>query len=383
MLNDDTSAPASETAVAADGAPSETFVGVADDQADYWHGYEAKADGEESALDDAIEHIAEQVVLDGERSDVKVEDLDKWVFGLVEGIAYIGDPAGGRGWPLRHTGFAHLCARAKAPPTYLRSIPTRYAMPSLNWGLRQRSEGPAMIRLAGGEVRAIVSTRYTALDDVATLPALRAALDATGLLDSARARVVATGLTTVVRLGLDGDAIAIPGTDEIAEIAIDYSNGEVGNRAVHLSPSVYLRGRALATRRGGLRLRHLGGDPESLVEDFREAIPEVLSESRTLRDQIVKAVDKAISDVLSEAEKLRNLGLSVAEARDVLREVALDSGVTLPQDTAEWEEPVQGLANIRAYDIFLAVAKVSDGKSIDRRLELEEAAAKYLARATK
>lgn len=240
-----------------------------------------------------------------------------------------------------------------------------------------------MIRLAGSEVRAIVSQRYTALDDVTTLPALRAALDATALLSSARARVVATGLTTVVRLGFDGHAIAIPGTDEIAEIAIDYSNGEVGNRAVHLSPSVYLRGRALATRRGGLRLRHLGGDPSRLIEEFREAIPETLAESRRLRAQIAKAVDKAIADVLSEAEKLRSLGLSVAEARDVLREVALDSGVTLPQDTAEWEEPIQGLANIRAYDIFLAVAKVSDGKSIDRRLELEEAAAKYLARATK
>ena len=120
------------------------------------------------------------------------------------------------------------------------------------------------------------------------------------------------------------------------------------------------------------------------IKKFEAAVVEGnRSEAEGAYKVAVKAVDKAISDVLSEAEKLHNLGLSVAEARDVLREVALDGGVTLPQDTAEWEEPIQGLANIRAYDIFLAVAKVSDGKSIDRRLELEEAAAKYLARATK
>jgi hypothetical protein len=363
---------------------TERFIEVAKDQPDYWYGYDPKKGEQvETTLDGAIAHVAEQAEQDGERADVKIDDLDKWVFGLVGGVAHVADWTGQRGWPLRHTGFAHLCARAKAPPSYLRAIPTRYAIPALNWGLRERSEGPATIRLAGAEVRAIVSHRYTALDDVSTLPALRSAIDATGLLDTAKARVVATGLTTVVRLGIVGDAIRIPGTDEIAEIALDYSNGEVGNRAVHLAPSVYLRGRALATRRGGLRVRHLGGDPSRLVEEFRDAIPETLAESRKLRGQIAKAVDKAIADVLTEAEKLRNLGLSVAEARDVLREVATDSGITLPQDTAEWEEPIQGLANIRAYDVFVALLKASEGRSVDRRLELEECAAKYLARATK
>jgi len=362
---------------------ADTFVEVAKDQPDYWYDYHPKKGERIETFDDAIAHVTEQAEQDGARIDIKVDDLDKWVFGLVDGVAHIADPASQRGWLLRHTGFAHLCARAKAPPGYLRAIPTCYAIPALNWGLSVRSEGPAMIRLAGNEVRAIVSQRYTTLDDITTLPALRAALDATGLLATARARVVATGLTTMVRLGLTGDAIQIPGTDEVAEIALDYSNGEVGNRSIHLAPSVYLRGSTLASRRGGLRVRHLGGDPSRLAEEFRDAIPETLAESRKLRDQIAKATDKAIADILNEANKLRNLGLSIAEARDVLRAVATDSGIALPQDTAEWEKPIQGLTNVRAYDVFLAALKTSEAKSVDRRLELEECAAKYLASVTK
>lgn len=391
MLNDDNGSAAETTtaSTAPSGPPAETFIETAEDQPDHWYGYQGTPNEEEqiTALDEAIAHVVERHMLDGERSDLKVNDIDTWVFGLVDGVAFLVDPkSGDRGFALRHTGFGHLCARAKAPPGYLRSIPTRYSIPSLNWGIKNRSEGPAMIRLAntetGPEARAIVSQRYTPLDDSFTLPALRAALDATHLLDGIKARVVATGLTTVMRLGIEGDAISVPGTDEIAEVALDYTNGEVGNRAVHLSPSVYLRNRGLATRRGGLRLRHLG-DPNRLAESFRDSIPGTLADSRKLRDQIVKAVDRAIGDLVGEADKLRNLGLSIAEARDVLRGVASGAGVTLPQDTAEWEGPIQGIANVRAYDVFLAVTQAAEGKSIDRRLDLEEVAAKYLARATK
>lgn len=390
MLNEDSS-DVTETAETAPSATTEAMILVAKDQEDHWYGQQSAGneDGRITSLDDAIEHVLEKHLLDGERRDIKVADLDKWVFGLLDGVAIIAalgpEHSADRDCLLRHTAFGHLCARAKAPPGYLRSVPTRYSVPVLNWGLKHRSEGTALIRLAGEEARAIVSQRYTALDDSTALPQLRAGLDAANLLDSVTARVVATGLTTVVRLGIEGDAIAIPGTDEIAEIALDYTNGEVGNRAVALSPSVYLRSRGLATRsaRNGLRLRHLGGSADKLAEDFRSAVPEVLANSRKLRDQIAKAVDRAIADLVGEADKLRSFGLSIAEARDVVRQVAQGAGVTLPHDTAEWEEPINSVANVRAYDVFVAITALGEGRSIDRRLDLEEAAAKYLARATK
>lgn len=373
--------------------PADLTVQCLDDQKDEWFDHrkhiDASMDPYFGSLDAAIDHILAAHADDGVRSDVKVEDLDKWVFGS-NGFACIArrEPMS-KIFYLRHTAFGHLCERSKAPSKYLRSIPSRYSIPALNWGITNRSEGPALIRLADDdEVRAILSSRYAAFDDCVVLPQLRVSLGASNLLDSVVARVVATGQTTLMRIGIHGDAIAIPGTDEIAEVALDLTNGEVGNRAVALSPSVYLRKRGVATRRtgrgadAGVRLRHLGSS-DKIAEEFREAIPEALAASRKLRAQIATAVDRAISDIVSEAEKLQALGLTLAEARDVLRQLARTAGVDLPHDTAEWEEPLDTLKSVRAFDVFVAIATLGEERGTNRRLDLEEAAARYLARVTK
>lgn len=392
MLSEDTgSGTMAEAASNVD--PQDERVRCLDDQADAWFDARGQDNDEHflGSLDAAIDHVLASHAEDGARVDRKVEDLNKWSFGMHEfACVYRSEPEDGVGFPdgdgplyLRHTAFGHLCERSKAPGKYLRSIPLRYTIPALNWGIKKKSDGPALIRLAGDdEVRAILSARYAALDDCTVLPQLRTSLNAANLLGSIMARVVATGRTTLMRLSIHGDAISIAGTDEIAEIAIDVTNGEVGNRALALSPCVYLRNKRIATRRANLRLRHIGAS-DRLAEEFRRAIPEVLAEARKLRSQIATAVDRAISDIVAEAEKLQVLGLTISEARDVLRKLAKDTGVELPHDTAEWEAPLGTVSNIRAYDVFVAVAGLGEGRATDRRLELEEAAAKYLARATK
>lgn len=354
---------------------------VRKDQVDAWFDREDGNPGDFASLDSAIEHVIETHDEDGERRDVKIEDLNKWVF-AASGHASIFPRGEGGIVDLRKTAFAHLCARAKAPPKYLRSIPARYVVPALNWGITNQAEGPALLRYAGdNELRAILSHRYALFDDRVVLPQLRVSLGAANLLDSVTTRVLATGLTTMMRLTIDGEAIALPNS-EVAAIALDYSNGEVGNRAVCLSPVVYFEKNKIAARGRGLRLRHLG-EVSKIAEEFREQLPEVLAKSRKLRDQVVIAIDKAIGDIVTEAEKLRTFGLSIAEARDVLRALAQNAGVTLPHDTAEWEEPLGEVSNVKAYDVFAAVAALGQKRSVDRRLELEEAAAKYLARAAK
>lgn len=362
--------------------PRDALVLVREDQVDAWFDRDDGHPGDFASLDTAIEHVIATHDADGERKDVKVDDLNKWVF-AASGYASIFPQGEGGIVDLRKTAFAHLCARAKAPPKYLRSIPARYVVPALNWGIVNRSEGPALLRYAGeGELRAILSQRYALFDDRVVLPQLRVSLGAANLLDGVTTRVLATGLTTMMRLTIDGEAIALPNSSEIAAIALDYSNGEVGNRAVSLSPVVYFEKSKIAARGRGLRLRHLG-EVSKIAEEFREQLPEVLAKSRKLRDQVVVAIDKAIGDVVAEAEKLRTFGLSIAEARDVLRALAQNAGVALPHDTAEWEEPLGEVTNVKAYDVFAAVAALGQKRSVDRRLELEEAAAKYLARAAK
>jgi len=350
------------------------------DQEDAWYDRVSNDNLPFGSLDEAISHILHEHEQDGERSDRKVEDLDRWLFGVAGGFACIA--RGNDVLYLRMTAFGHLCERAKAPSKYLRSIPARYTVPALNWGMLNKSEGPALIRLAGeDEVRAILSQRYATFDDSVVLPQLRTGLDAAGMHDLS-ARVVATGLTTLMRLTIPGESFDLPG-DEVAELAIDYTNGEVGNRAVQLAPAVYLRRAGLSARRvAGLRMRHLGSS-DKLVEGFREALPEALAGARTLRAQIIKAVDLAISDIVAEADKLRSYGLSIADAREVLRNLADRASVALPHDTAEWEGPLSTIENTKAYDVFLAIARVGETKGIDRRLDLEEAAAKYLAKVAK
>jgi hypothetical protein len=361
----------------------DTFLTTLGDQPDLWHDGETGGTGTID-LDGAIAHVLAEHAEDGERRDERVSDLSGWTFDVdAAGVARLTAPDG-RQTLLRHTAFAHLCERAKAPAKYLRQIPTRYALPALGWGI-ERSEAAATVRYAGPVVRAILSHRYTPLDDSFALPKLRESFAALGLLDKTTARVIATGLTTLVRMSVPSEALPIGSAHDlkdVAEIAIDLTNGEVGNRALSLAASVYLRNSRLSVRRTNLRLRHLG-DPERLAEEFATNIPTCLAEARKLREQVVKAIDKAIDDSVAEAEKLRSLGLSIAEAREVLRKLADDKGIALPQDTAEWDGPLAELRGVSALDVVRAICASSDGRAISRRLDLEEAAAKYLAKTVK
>jgi hypothetical protein len=385
MLTEETEAesdsePKSDPAI----DPQNQRIVVLKDQADFWLDYHGDSPDVATftSLDGAIAHVLARHAEDGERRDVKIDNLNEWLFtGLPSSMIF--PRGGGEPLTLRDTAFAQLCERAKAPPKYLRSIPARYTVPALNWGIKSKAEGPALLRLAGdNQLRAILSKRYATFDDCVVLPQLHMSLAAVGLLDGVKARVVATGLTTLMRLGVEGDALSIPETDETAEVAIDYTNGEVGNRAVCLSPVIYLRKAKISARGRGMRVRHIG-DPSKLAEEFKEALPEVLASARKIRTQITTVIDRAVTNVVTEAEKLQALGLSISEARDVLRSLASDAGVDLPHDTAEWEEPLGAVENVTAFDVFMAIGSLGQGKSIDRRLSLEEASAKYLAKAAK
>lgn len=353
----------------------ENLIGVLPDQKDVWN------DKSFSSLDDAIDCVLAAHEKDGPRTDVKIEDVNKWIASAYCGSSCFYRP-GEDFLLLRGTAFAHLCERAKAPPRYLQSIPMIHALPALNWGIRKQTEGTALLRLVNGdEVRAILSHRYAMLDDAVALPQLRDCLKVIDLLPKVSTRVVATGLTTLMRLSLpEEDAKEVNG--EIVDVSFDLTNGEVGNRAVALSPSIYLRSRNTSARRKGLRLRHLGS-PDRMELEFQEAMPAILEEAELMRSQLVESVDKIIKNMAAEAESLRSLGLSIAEARDVVRTIARDSNVTLPSDTSEWEAPLKQLTGVNAYDVFTAITQLGEERPNERRLDLEESAGRYLGRVSR
>ena len=55
-----------------------------------------------------------------------------------------------------------------APPAYIKALPAKLQIANMNWGLAS-SDASALLRLAGDEVRAIVSARYATLDDQTVL----------------------------------------------------------------------------------------------------------------------------------------------------------------------------------------------------------------------
>jgi len=362
-------------------ANAETFLAPLGDQGDSWLQTfdEAKPI---VTLDDVEVVLATSREQDGERRDEVISDLDQWMVVADNGLPVLIDASRKRAIPLRWVAYGQVCERAKAKGGYLTTIPVRYSVPALNWGIRHRTEQKgATLRFAGDQARAVLSDRYTRFDDVTVLPALREGLEAAGLLDQMRVRAVGTGLKTVIRLSMPGDAIAVPDLDEEIEIALDLHNGEVGNSAVSLAPAAWLRQRQISPRRTAVRLPHLGS-PEVLATRLRESIPSMLAQARQLRDQITKLVDKQIGDLIEEADRLRGLGLTVAEAREVVRVLAGGLGIDLPHDTAEWETPLgETEGRITAYEVAIAITALGEHKTISRRLDLEEAAARYVAKA--
>jgi hypothetical protein len=258
-------------------------------------------------------------------------------------------------------------------------------MRCLNWGLQTDGAGSSrMLRLAQGECRAIVSEQYTALDDPLILDVLETTLGAAGLLDEVAVRMLGTGPTTALRLTLPGDARPLAG--DTAEVGIDLLNGELGNRSVSVTPIAYTVVHGSSVRRTdrgvSARMRHIG-DPDRLAESFRQAVPAALDASRGLRKRLEQAVDVIIADLLGEFDVLRQLGLTMAEARDVAKAAMDAHAVVLPEDMDAWAGALEAVKDVNALSVTQAIGDAAQTRSNERRLQLEEIAGRYLYRTTR
>lgn len=343
---------------------------------------------------EAASKILEADENDGERTDVGVASLDTYAFIPAPGgssVACLATiPAPGRKekvFPLREHAFGQLCSRVGAPTSYLKKLPAKYQIVLLNHGIQNDAANNGnTLRLAGDEMRALLSDRYAALDNHVVIEVLEKTLKDAGMLKDARVRSIAYGPTASMRITLPGDDITVKNphqVGDIVEVGLDLLNGEIGNRSISISPVTWrlvcLNGMRSADRTSTQRLRHVG-DAQRLGEAFRDAVPSALAASRGMRKRMVKAIDVMVDDIMSEFDGLRAFGLGVADARDVARDVMADRKVTLPEDTKEWGATFAKLPKMSVYDVMNGVTHVAQAKPIDRRLELEQAASAYLRR---
>jgi hypothetical protein len=320
---------------------------------------------------------------DGERDDVLVDDIRTWTFVGKNGVMAIapvplaaGEPM--EALPLRHLAFTQLCRRVGAARSYVRRLPAELQIADMNRCI-QRAKHSAMLRLAGGEVRAVVSRRYTPLDDKLVLEVVADVLDEAGLMDVAFVRATAVGTSTVLRVTTPDQGVAVKPNDVI-EYGFDVSNSELGLRSLSIRGVFY---RLVCTnglrvrQEGTITMRHIG-DPKRLHELLRHAMREVLAEAPDHINRWRRATEVRIGSALEEIAGLRKLGLSQGEAQAVGRELLAAMGLLPASSSAETITEALRVSTT-AYDVANAITASARARAnVAARLRLEEAGYRYL-----
>ena len=363
-------------------APSSAPLRPRPDQPERWSSHQKPV-----AFDAAAFQILDAHRRDGARDDVAIHDLRTWAFGSTDGdtMQLVRVPFAGRdpGEPLalRELAFSQLCSKVGAPPSYVRGLPAKLQVACMNWGL-MRQDSAALLRLADGEVRALLSDRYAAADDELLLDMVADCLDRTGFRKDAVVRATAVGPHTIMRITLPNEGVAVK-VGDVIEHGIDIGNSELGLRSVQVTPITYrlvcTNGMRAWRSEAALRMRHIG-DPARLRDQLRDAIPVAFAEARGDIAKWQKATEVLIDSALDEVESLRAFGLGQSEIQAVGRHIAA-SGALLPASTGN--ETLTQLMTVptTAFEMANAItATARDRGDVAARLTLEEAAHRYLSR---
>ncbi len=332
---------------------------------------------------------AAQLVLDahaddGLRDDVVAHDLRTWAFGGVDGHMVLAPvPLLGRSpmpaVPLRELAFSQLCTRVGAPPAYVRELPPKLQTACMNYGLTKEKQS-ALLRVGGGEVRAVVSDRYAALDDAFVLETVGRVLDRAGFLSDAVVRATAVGTSTILRVTVPNEGVAVK-VGDVFEYGLDIGNSEVGLRSVQVTPITYrlicTNGMRSWKSEASMRMRHVG-DPKRLREQLRDAVPVAFAEARGDIEKWRRATEALIDSALDEIEGLRAFGLGQGEVQAVGR--ALVAAGELPASSSM--ETVTEALKVRttAYDVANAITATARDRDVAARLQMEEVGHRYLSR---
>ena len=338
---------------------------------------------------DAAQLIMEEHQRDGHRSDITATDLRTWSFGSIdqETMYLMAVPFPGRSpsapLALRELSLAQLCHRIGTPASYVRSLPMKLQIACMNWGLSMQPQN-ALLRLAGDEVRAVMSERYAAIDDAFLLNVVDDVLSALGYRDDARVRATACGPHSVLRITVPSAGVAVQRGDVI-EFGLDVANSELGLRAVQIVPVTHrlvcANGLRAWRSEAALRLRHVG-DPDRLRDQLRDAVPVAFAEARGDIARWKRATEVLIDDALEEIEDLRTFGLSAPEVQAIGRSLASTSGLLATDSSADSLRDSLRIS-VSAFDVTNAItATARERTDVAARLHLESLGHRYLVSKT-
>jgi hypothetical protein len=340
--------------VAADMAPRWTNLTVAD-------------------FDDAAHAIVTAHKNDGAATDVPVMDLRTWGVIPAQGRLALA-PLGKQHGPLalRSNGFSNLAAKLGAPADFVRDkLPAPLQLGVMNWLLASGDKpSPAMLRLRGDQVAAVVSDRYCPLDQEELMTCVRAALAQQGALDEIEVKSIATGLVDVIRLVFPAEEKPVR-VGDVSALGLDISSSSFGKSAVHVRGLIWrlkcTNGMRVAEGMGSYSFRHVG-DIDRMRAGVAEAIPSALAVARGTFARWRASVNVMVREVAALIDSLRDL--TIVERKQIQEEVQREAGTSaLPEHM-----PLYGFLN--------GVTAAAHHALPARRLELESLAGELLVRHT-
>ncbi len=286
--------------------------------------------------------------LDCAREFVRADDLGKWdtivprqSLRMCDGRLFW--PKNGGEQPLTPSTWAtgQLCARLGIPAPYFRKCPHDLQDEQANYWLKrgpQKHGETWLMRAKDESLRAVLSERYSPLDNATLLDELRMLLpdsyrvDWFGLQDeSLHLRVVDP---TRTRELLPDDALTV---------GIHVVNSEVGLRSVTVDAMVYrlvctnglirlVKGKSL------LRQRHLHVSHHRFVGALGEAVDGALKESEGFLNQLATATQTPVPDISDVMAK-------IAEKWNLSDETQESAKLALRRENASQQESLYGLVN--------------------------------------
>jgi hypothetical protein len=333
--------------------------------------------GEGVPFDNGVAHLLKAHEADGGTiTDIEVSDLREQAFGTLDKQhLVIANPRTGQSFKLRRTAWSGLMDRMKVgqggTDLLLRRLPPQLQEANLNVMLRRMTEKvPAVLRVRGGDVLAIVSTRYAPIDTPEIVDIARDTLNQQGLLNSAMVRAVSWGGRDIIRVSFPERDKAVK-VDDIVSKGLDFRNGSWGGSAVSLATStvrlVCLNGMTRdESGHTSFHFKHVG-TREKITERVRNALPQALASG----DDMVARFEQAINTEVGNIGKMFSFlgdALQVGEQEQVRHQLKEELGVPVLN-------PKDAFSLFHAVNALTAVAR---DLSPERRLVVESSAGSLL-----
>jgi len=296
-----------------------------------------------------------------------VDRLDRFVFNFPDSEVASATRMQGEQFNLGRRAKQQLLTRVGMPEKVLDRLPVGLRFATVNHLVQQyEAEQMMTLRTIAGDdrriVRALVTDRYTPIDDVDIVPVVADVLADTDAEikmadfgeDFTHIRLVFPKTQTEVKKG------------DIIQTGLNISNSEVGMRAVRIEPFNYrlvcTNGMTRTEGAGSTSLRHIGN-----AARLKDSIARAVEDARGAAAQMQEAFKKALHHSVADPFKLINDHGMEHLSQDALKQV-------LAAYTVEPDPNLFGVINA-----FTRAAQTAD--TVEARYEFERVGARLLAHA--